>query len=72
MGEKILLVGVGVVAGIVIGVEIESRVMGIDSVDFYNIAYNTAKEKINESVNGVINTFERITAPLPENQKQNV
>ena len=72
MGEKILLVGVGVVAGIVIGVEIESRVMGIDSVDFYNIAYNAAKEKINESVNGVINTFERITAPLPENQKQNI
>ena len=64
MIKNLAFFGLGFIAGFVSGVEVEARVMNIDSTGFYNKAYNLSKDKLEVTGNKIKNKINQITAPV--------
>ena len=64
MIKNLAFFGLGFITGFVSGVEVEARVMNMDSTGFYNKAYNLSKDKLEATGNKIKNKINQITAPV--------
>ena len=68
MIKNLAFFGLGFITGFVSGVEVEARVMNMDSTSFYNKAYNLSKDKLEVTGAKIKNKINKITAPVDDNE----